>query len=147
MTSIIVQNIGNATLEFFQASGPSSMRLSQQAQFLAHRGGRISDLADRALQFVFCHAEMPGPVLHLVELAHADMAAVALALVKKIVTHVSVLDEKDVSVLDDKDPAWGIRRGLFAACRVRGSAEHCSFAVRLAHEQRKKQNDRKRNSD
>jgi hypothetical protein len=138
MTSIIVKNIGNETLEFFQASGPSSMRLSQQAQFLAHRGGRISDLADRALQFVLCHAEMPGPVLHLVGLAHGDMAAIALALVKKIVTHVSVLDEKD--------PAWGIGEAFRCLPRSRFGG-NCSFAVRLAHEQRKKQNDRKRNSD
>jgi hypothetical protein len=83
------------------------MRLSQQAQFLAHRRGGISDLTDRALQFVLRHAEMPGPVMHLVGLAQGDMAAVALALVKKIVTHVSVLDVKD--------PAWGIRRGLSPA--------------------------------
>ena len=49
---------------------------------------------------------------------------------------------------DEKDPAWGMRRGLSLPRRVGGSAEHRSFAVSLVvHEQRKKQNDRKRNSD
>src|SRR5258708_17549610 len=81
------------------------MLLAEQAEFLAHRSGGISDLVDRALQFVFCYAEMPGPVLHFVRLAHGDMAPVALALVEKIVTHVAVLDH-------EKDPAWGVRRGL-----------------------------------
>jgi hypothetical protein len=86
MTSIIVQNIGNATLEFFPTA--SFVRLSQQPQFLAHRGGGISDLVDGALQLVPGDAEMPGPVLPFVRLAH--MASVALAFVKEIVTHVLV---------------------------------------------------------
>ena len=72
----------------FRTACQSFMLLAQQAQFLAHRRGGISNLVDRALQFVFGDAEMPGPVLHLVPLAHGDMASVALALVKEIVAHV-----------------------------------------------------------
>jgi hypothetical protein len=69
------------------------------------------------------------------------MASVAPALVKEIVTHVAVLETK-------KTPPKGMRRGLSLPCHVRGSAEHGSFAVSLVvHEQREKQNDRKRNSD
>jgi hypothetical protein len=117
------------------------MPLAQQPQFLAHRGGGISDLIDRALKFLSGDAEMPDPVLHFVRLAHRNMASVALALVEKIVTHVG-------SLTYEKDPARGIRRGLSLPCRVRGSAEDYPFAVSLVvHEQRKQQNDRKRNSD
>jgi hypothetical protein len=140
MAAIILQNIAGATPEFFRTACRSFMRLAQQAQLFAHRGGGISDLVDRAPQLFLGDTEMPGPVLHFMPLAHGDMASVALALVEEIVTHVAVLDQKD--------PAWGMRRGLSLPCRVRGSAEDCSFAVSLAvHEQRKKQDDRKRNSD
>src|ERR1700754_2403797 len=86
------------------AATRSFMLLAQQAQLLAHCGDGISDLVDRALQLVLGDAKMPGPVLHFVGLAHGNMAPVALALVEQIVIHVAVLDEKD--------PAWGMRRGL-----------------------------------
>ena len=65
----------------------SFMRLTQQTQFLANCGGGISNLVDRALQLVPGDAEVPGPVLHFVRLAHGNMAAVALALIEKIVAH------------------------------------------------------------
>jgi hypothetical protein len=79
------------------AATRSFMLLAQQPEFLAYRGGGISDLVDGALQLVLGDAEMPGPVLHFVRLAHGNMASVALTLVEKIVVHVAVLDEKDLA--------------------------------------------------
>jgi hypothetical protein len=118
----------------------SFMLLAEQTEFLAYRRDGISDLVDRALQLVPADAEVSGPVLHFVRLAHGNMTSVTLALVEKIVTHVAVLDEQDL--------AWGMRRGLSLPCRVRRLGGNRSFAVSLVmHEQREKQNDRKRNSD
>jgi hypothetical protein len=65
----------------------SFMRLTEQTQFLADRSGGISNLVDRALQLVFCHTEMLGPVVDFMRLAHGNVAAVALALIEKIVAH------------------------------------------------------------
>src|ERR1700733_14603962 len=117
----------------------SFMLLAEQAQLLAHRGNGISDLVDRALQFVPGHAEMPRPILHFVRLSHGNMAAVTLALVEKIFIHLAVLDEKD--------PAWGIRRGLSLPRRIRLGGRWFFRCQLVMHEQRKQQNDRKRNSD
>ena len=106
-------------MDFGYAASRSFMLLAQQAQLLAHRSNGISDLVDRALQLFPGHAEMPGPVLHFVRLSHGNMASVALALVEKIVIHLAVLDEKDL--------AWGMRRGLSLPRRIRGSAEYYLF--------------------
>jgi hypothetical protein len=107
---------------FGYAASRSFVRLAQQSQLLAYRRGGISDLVDRALQLVPGDTKMPGPVLHFVRLAHGDMTSVALTLVEQIVTHLAVLNH-------EKDPAWGMRRGLSLPCRVRGSAGDCWFAV------------------
>jgi hypothetical protein len=78
--------------------------LAQQAQFLSYRGGGISHPLDRALQFIFGDAKMPGPILHLMRLAHGDMASVAAAFVKQMITHCRC---HVCSPSDKKDPAWG----------------------------------------
>jgi hypothetical protein len=113
------------------------MPLAEQAQFLAHCGGGISDLVDRAPQFILGDAKMPGPVLHLMRLAHGDMASVAAAFVKQMVTHCRW---SRLQSFEQERPRLGAAAG--------GSAERYFVAVSLVvHEQRKKQNDRKRNSD
>src|SRR5882762_5584956 len=66
-------------------SSPNSLRTA---------AAEFPTLSTRALQLVPGDAEMPGPVVHFVRLAHGNMAAVALALVKQIVTHGAVLTGK-----------------------------------------------------
>src|SRR3954447_21214665 len=65
----------------------SFLPLAQQPQLLANRGDGISDLVDRTLQFIFRDAEMLGPVMDFMRLAHGNMAAVALAFIEQIVVH------------------------------------------------------------
>jgi hypothetical protein len=94
------------------------MRRSKKAQLLAHRRGRISHFLDSALQLVLADAEMPCPVLDFMPLAHRNMAAVAPALVEKIVAHLCAFKG------NEKGPALGGRRGLFLPHRkVGGVAE------------------------
>src|SRR4051794_31173364 len=80
------------------------MLLAEQAQFLAHRSNGISDLVDRALQFVPGDAEMPGPVLQFMRLPYGNMAAVALALVEQIVIHVAALEREGPRLGDEARP-------------------------------------------
>jgi hypothetical protein len=63
------------------------MRRSGKAELLAHRGGRISDFLDGALQLILADAKMPRPVLDFMPLTHGNMTTVASALVEKIVAH------------------------------------------------------------
>jgi hypothetical protein len=90
---------------------PSFMRLAHQAEFLAYRSRRISDFLDRTLQLILADAEMPRPVMYLVRLPHRDMAAVALALVEEIVTHLSNLKNA-------KDPARNRKARPWSAPQV-----------------------------
>jgi hypothetical protein len=116
------------------------MPLAQQAQFLAHRGGGISDLVYRALQFILRHAEMPGPVLDFMPLAHGDMAAVAPAFVEEIVAHSMILP-------DEKDPALGMRRGLICLATICGWLNVFFAVSSVVHEQRKNDDDRQRDAN
>jgi hypothetical protein len=78
--------------------------------------------------------------MDFMRLAHGNMAAVTLTFIQKIVAHAQVLtDEKDLALAQARPclPRRGLRFGgtLFCSCLL------------VVHEQRKKQNDRKRNSD
>jgi hypothetical protein len=110
-------------LRFRLAARGSFMRRAQQAQFLANRGGGVSDLVDGALQFIFRDAEMLGPVMDFMRLAHGNVAAVALAFIEQIVTHAAALT-------DEKDPALGKRRGLDLPCRDVRFGENVVLSMR-----------------
>jgi hypothetical protein len=71
------------------------MGFTQHAQFLAHSGNGISNLFDRALQFIWRDAELPGPGVNFNRLAHCDMASGVLVFANEIVTHVESSDEND----------------------------------------------------
>jgi hypothetical protein len=56
-----------------------------RCQFLADGGGRIADLVDGFLKLFFRHAQLLGPVLDLVVLAHVDLAAITLVMLFGVV--------------------------------------------------------------
>jgi hypothetical protein len=114
MPCVIPGKIANATTGL----PPSFVRLAHQAKLLTHRGGRIADLFDGALQLIPADAKMPRPVVHLVRLAHRNMAAVALALVEKVVGHLS-------EVLERKTPPEKKGEALF--CRAAAAAWRKEF--------------------
>src|SRR5437868_2397548 len=103
MLWVILAKIVSATVKTCRSS---FRRPVDQAQLLAHGGGRGPDLLDRPLQIVLADAEMPGPVMYFVGLSHRNMASIARALVEKIVTHCLKI------LKNAKGLALGGRRGL-----------------------------------
>ena len=66
-----------------QGVGAQLLRAAE-AEF-AHRSRGVADLVDCTLQFLAQHAEVSRQVLHLVVLAHVDLAAVGLISLREVI--------------------------------------------------------------